>query len=144
MNARRRGLRRRSSLLEALESCRRVSPEATLKDLLVFLYVCENEGLNMRELGWLTGMSDPMVSRTSRGLAAPGSPGWLAPGHGWLEVRVNPHDRRGRTLHLTPRGVSIRDRLEALIGEARPILVPAVPPTPQGTSAGSVRISNPG
>ena len=121
MSAHRSGRRRRNSVLEAIEAVRRVSPEASLNDVLVFLYVCENEGLNMRELGHLTAMSDPMVSRTARGLACRGAHGWLAPGLGWLDIRVNPRDRRGRTLHLTELGATLRDRLEGHIRDARPI-----------------------
>lgn len=115
------GRRRRNSVLEALEAARRLAPEVSLNDLLVFLYVCENEGLNMRELGHLTAMSDPLVSRTARGLAAREAVGSLAPALGWLEVRVNPRDRRGRTLHLTELGIELRGKLEACILDAQPI-----------------------
>lgn len=126
MSSHRAGRRRRNSVLEALETVRRLSPEASLNDLLVFLYVCENEGLNMRELGHLTIMSDPLVSRTARGLAGPEAPGSLPPALGLLEVRVNPRDRRGRTLHLTRLGVELRDRFEACILDARPIVERAI------------------
>lgn len=136
MTPRRAPRRRRNAVLEAVEAVRRTAPGASLNDLLVFLYVCENEGLNMRELGQLTAMNDPMVSRTTRGLAREGSPGWLSPGLGWLEVRVNPQDRRGRVLHLTEEGARLRDALEDCIRAAQPIvdLVPA--PTVSGSLVG--------
>lgn len=115
----------RERVLEALALARRVLPRASINAMLVFLHVCEREGLSMRELRDLTGMSDPMISRTSRGLVSRGSPGALAPALGWLDVRVDPADRRSRILHLTALGIELRDRLDdcgctaSEIGQAR-------------------------
>ncbi len=102
----------RERVLGALALARRVLPRASINAMLVFLHVCEREGLSMRELRYLTGMSDPMISRTSRGLVSRSAPGALAPALGWLDVRVDPADRRSRTLHLTALGAELRDRLD--------------------------------
>lgn len=102
----------RERALGALALARRVLPKASINAMLVFLHVCEREGLSMRELRDLTDMSDPMISRTSRGLVSRSAPGALAPALGWLDVRVDPNDRRSRTLHLTALGAELRNRLD--------------------------------
>jgi DNA-binding MarR family transcriptional regulator len=102
----------RERVLGALALARQVLSKASINAMVVFLHVCEREGLSMRELRDLTGMSDPMISRTSRGLVSRGSPGALAPALGWLDVRVDPADRRSRTLHLTALGAELRDRFD--------------------------------
>ena len=94
-------------------------------DMLAFLYVAENEGLNVKELSQLCRTTLATASRTSRSLAAPGSRDALPPYAGLLETRINVHDRRGRTLHLTDTGRALRDRIDQIIGEAVPIATEA-------------------
>ena len=45
----------------------------------------------------------------------------LPPAYGLLEVLVNPSDRRGRTLHLTAAGETLRQQVELCIAKARHI-----------------------
>jgi DNA-binding MarR family transcriptional regulator len=113
--------RRRNSCLQVLEEIRSLSPAVTLKDVVAFLYVCENEGINLRELAQVSGFTDSTASRTARSLAAAGAPGALPPALGLVELRRDPRDERSRTLHLTERGRRIRDLAERLIAEARPV-----------------------
>ncbi|MBU1538165.1 MAG: MarR family transcriptional regulator [Alphaproteobacteria bacterium] len=96
----------------------------TLRDIIAFLYVAENEGLNLKELAYTCGFTDSTASRTARSLAAAGSRDALPPAFGLLEVRLNPADRRGRTLHLTEAGRRLRDQLDDAINSAVPILAP--------------------
>ena len=113
--------RRRNSCLQALEEVRALSTAATLKDVVAFLYVCENEGINLRELAQVCGFTHSTASRTARSLAPSGSAGALPPALGWIELRTDPRDDRGRTLHLTSDGRRLRDRIDQLIAEARPV-----------------------
>lgn len=113
--------RQRNSVLDALEIARHAVPTMSVTDLIAFFYVCENEGLNMRELSHLTRLSEPMISRTTRKMASVGSAISLPPAYGLLEVRVNASDRRGRTLHLTAAGETLRQQIEACIAQARHI-----------------------
>lgn len=121
--------RRRNSCLQALEEVRALSPAATLKDVVAFLYVCENEGINLRELAQVCGFTDSTASRTARSLAPRGAPGALPPALGLIELRTDTRDDRSRTLHLTEPGRRLRDRIDGLIAEARPVRIPlqAVP-----------------
>ena len=111
----------RNSVLAALEIARRSAPALSVTELVAFLYVCENEGLNMRELSQLMGLSDRMISRISRRLATAGSAICLPPAFGLLDIRVNPSDRRGRTLHLSSVGEVLMLQFETCISQARPI-----------------------
>lgn len=110
--------RRRNSCLQALEAARAFSNAMTLGDIIAFLYVAENEGLNLKELAYTCGFTDSTASRTARSLAAPGSRDALPPAFGLLEVRLNDADRRGRTLHLTESGKRLRDQLDDAIMSA--------------------------
>jgi DNA-binding MarR family transcriptional regulator len=113
--------RRRNSCLQVLEELRGLSPAVTLKDVVAFLYVCENEGINVRELAQVCGFTDSTASRTARSLVPAGAVGALPPALGLIELRVDPRDDRSRTLHLTERGRRMRDLTEQLIAEARPV-----------------------
>lgn len=114
--------RSRNSCLEILERFRRRGATVALIDVLAFLYVCENPGVNIRELAQLCAVSASTASRTARGLAERGAPFALPPFLGLLAVKPNPLDDRGRTLHLTQAGASFRDELEVLIAKAAPIV----------------------
>lgn len=113
--------RRRNSLLAAIEKLRQLCGHTSLSDVVAFLYVCENEGVNVRELAQLAGMTNSKASRTARRLSRRDAPNSLWPYVGVVELRGSPHDGRSRTLHLTPLGSELRDTLESLIAEARPI-----------------------
>ncbi len=115
--------RRRNSCLQALEEIRTLSQAATLKDVVAFLYVCENEGINLRELAQVCGFTDSTASRTARSLAPHGAAGALTPALGLIELRTDPRDDRSRTLHLTDLGRGLRDRIDRLIAEARPVQI---------------------
>ena len=113
--------RRRNSCLQALEVAREEVLGVSLGDMLALLYVAENEGLNVKELSQLCRTTLATASRTARSLAAPGTRDALPPYAGLLETRINVHDRRGRTLHLTESGRALTSRIDTIIREAVPI-----------------------
>lgn len=113
--------RLRNSCLQALEATRTFSREMTLRDILAFLYVAENEGINLKELAYACGFTHSTASRTARSLAEAGAQDALPPFLGLLEVRVSTADLRGRTLHLTSRGRSLCEALDTAIARAVPI-----------------------
>ena len=116
-----RSARRRNSVLAALEQLRQLDPGLSLSDAVAFLYVCENEGVNVRELAQLTATMHSKASRTARRLAGRDCPHALWPSIGLIELRGNVHDGRSKTLHLSPLGMEVRRSIEALIAEATPI-----------------------
>lgn len=113
--------RKRNSCLQALEAARNHSAAITLTDLVAFLYVAENEGINLKELAATCRLTDSTASRTARSLAVAEFRDALPPALGLLDVRPNPTDRRGRTLYLTERGRRLRDELDSAILSAIPI-----------------------
>jgi len=114
-------VRRRNTVLEALERMRKIEPQLNLMHVLTFLYICENEGLNVSELALVCRTTRASASRNARGLAERSAEGALAPHLGLVEVRPNPASPQGRVLYLTRAGRRMRGELEGLIAEARPI-----------------------
>lgn len=107
--------RRRNACLAVLEKLRRTCGEMSVSETVAFLYVCENEGINIRELAQLAGLSASSASRTARRLASPGARFALAPSFGLVELRLQPGDGRGRILYLTALGRALRDELDQII-----------------------------
>ncbi len=113
--------RRRNSVLEALERLKRLEPQLNLMHVLTFLYVCENEGLNVSELALVCRTTRASASRNARGLTERSSRGALPPFAGLVEVRQNPFSTHGRVLFLTRAGGALRDELDAVIAQAQTI-----------------------
>jgi DNA-binding MarR family transcriptional regulator len=114
--------RRRNSCLAAIEHMRRQHGDIRLTDAIAFLYVCENEGMNVRELAQLAGLTPSSASRAARRLATREAPRALAPFLGLIELDRQSTDRRGRTLTLTANGRQLRQEMDSLIQLATPIL----------------------
>ena len=118
-------IRRRDSLLEAIETFRAAHPAISTVHVLAFLYICENEGLNVSELAELCRTTCATASRTAHALgrAQKAVGGGLTPP--LVEIRPNPKNPKGRVIFLTAAGGRLRDQLDALIADAAPIRPPA-------------------
>ena len=113
--------RERDTLLAALELFRGVEVPRSLTTLILFLYVCENEGLNVSELALAGGIQVAGAARLVKTLAGlvPEEP---MPADAVLfELKSTPADKRLRFVHLSPRGRALRDQLDGLIARAVPI-----------------------
>ncbi|MDO1558633.1 hypothetical protein Q0812_04220 [Brevundimonas sp. 2R-24] len=95
---------------------REILPGVGLPEVIGFLYVCENEGLNLTELAVVARLSGPRTTRIVKALSGVSEP-WPA----LIEAREIPDDRRSRSLHLTPAGRDLLDRLDRIIAQAAPI-----------------------
>lgn len=115
--------RRRNSLLQLLEYFRTLDAEIVVNDILVFLYVCENEGLNVKELATLARLTEATASRRARALAAPDIAFPVAPSMGLLEI-FQGDDGRTRLLYLTDKGREVRQVVSDLIASATPLATP--------------------
>ena len=114
-------MRRRDSVLEALLAFRALAPRVSLSEIIAFLYTCENEGLSVQELAFVTGMSQSAASRNLRGLGRADNPWSKPPALGLVEPYLRPSDARSHVLHLTPAGEKLRDQLDEIIERAAPI-----------------------
>ena len=56
-------MRRRNTVLEALERMRKIEPQLNLMHVLTFLYICENEGLNVSDSFLLKNNTREMLLR---------------------------------------------------------------------------------
>jgi len=114
--------RKRNSLLQGIDLFRRLSPQLVVSDLIIFLYICENEGINVSELAQITGITEASASRRARALAPPDMNGAIPPSVGLVEAFQGGEDGRVRLLFLTAQGRLFRDQLEDIIAKASPIL----------------------
>ena len=115
--------RRRNSLLQLLELFRTVDAEVVVNDILVFLYVCENEGLNVSELAQIARLTEATASRRARALASPDIPFPVAPSMSLVEI-FQGADGRQRLLCLTERGRELKAQIAQIIAAADPIAEP--------------------
>ncbi len=114
-------MRPRDSLLEALSLFRALNPSITVNEIVSFLYTCENEGLSIQELAYVSQLTEPTASRSIRSFGPPQSAWARPPACGLVEAFLNPKDGRGRVLHLTAEGRALLARLDDIIGQAIPI-----------------------
>jgi DNA-binding MarR family transcriptional regulator len=117
--------RQRNSLLQALEFFRDLHPGLVVADLVAFLYICENEGLNITELSQLGRFTGATASRRARALAGPDTPSPRPPSLGLVRIFEGGDDARARQIFLTDKGREARDAVGALIAEAVPVAQPA-------------------
>src|SRR5215469_1226059 len=113
--------RRRDSILAAIEAFREESLPRSLTGLMLFLYICENEGLTVSELAHIARVHVAMAARIVKTMAGEAHETPLSPERVIFELRSAPDDRRLKLIHLTERGRAIRARLERLIADAVPI-----------------------
>ncbi|WP_309644187.1 MarR family winged helix-turn-helix transcriptional regulator [Phenylobacterium sp.] len=111
-------MRPRDSLLEALSLFKTLNPTITVNEIVSFLYTCENEGLSVQELAYVSRMTEPTASRSIRSFGPPDSEWARPPACGLVEAFLNPNDGRGRVLHLTAEGRAMRARLDEIISQA--------------------------
>jgi len=122
------GGRRRNTLLAGLVLLKKLAPDITHSEMLAFLYVAENPGVRVKELAAMMETTEATASRASRALLEATDPGSRPPGRGWLIMASNGREAVSRHLYLSPAGVELVGRLDALIESARLIGV-RPPPT---------------
>jgi DNA-binding MarR family transcriptional regulator len=114
-------VRRRDTILAAIEAFREESLPRSLTGLMLFLYICENEGLTVSELAHVARVHVAMAARIVKTMAGEAHETPLAPERVVFELRSSPEDKRLKLIYLAERGRLIRARLEQLIADAVPI-----------------------
>jgi DNA-binding MarR family transcriptional regulator len=112
--------RSRDSLLDALEAFRRAHPAVSIMNAIAFLYLGENEGLNVTELADLCRTTCATASRTVASLCGRSCAGDDAL-PALVEVRANPRNAIGKVLYLTQEGRRLRGLLDQIIARQTPI-----------------------
>jgi DNA-binding MarR family transcriptional regulator len=114
-------VRRRNSILEAIEQLRKTEPRFNVTEMVVFFYVAENPGINIAELAQVAGLNMATASRSIRALAGPDDEGALPPHCGLVDIQPNPEDARGRILNLSEAGRALCRKLDRVIKNAVPV-----------------------
>ena len=115
-------MRARNAVLQAIALFKAMDARVSVNEVICFLYAAENEGLTVQDMADLAGMTQSTASRSLRALGPPESPWSQPPALGLLEAYLNPTDARSHVIHLTAAGRALRDRLDAIIRDARPIV----------------------
>jgi DNA-binding MarR family transcriptional regulator len=116
-------MRKRNTILAALERFRDGTPDLWVNNIVTFLYVSENEGINIKELAEISRLSLPTASRAIRSFASPGDTDSARPRLGLVDIFGNPSDGRGKLLFLSEAGRALVKDLDGLIAQARPIRI---------------------
>ena len=114
-------MRDRNAVLQGLTLFKDLDARVSVNEVIAFLYAAENEGLTVQDMADLAGMTQSTASRSLRALGPIDSPWSQAPALGLVEAYLNPRDGRSHVVHLSPRGLQLRDRLDTIIREAAPI-----------------------
>jgi DNA-binding MarR family transcriptional regulator len=114
-------------LTVALERLRERGADLNISQITAFLYVCENEGLNLSELASVMSVTNQVASYTVRGLLAPDQPRAIDPASGLVQTAVSETDGRALALSLTPRGAQLRNELDEIIRDRRSLTPEPVP-----------------
>lgn len=102
------------SVLEAVRMFRLWGPSASLTDFTSLLYVCENEGVCLKELAYLGGTSTATMSRSISFLAGSSEFSSTPECSCLLRLSSHPNDGRRRSVFLTEDGQQLRRDIEAL------------------------------
>jgi DNA-binding MarR family transcriptional regulator len=113
--------RRRDTVLAAIETFRALDPGINMSNILVFLYVAENEGISVTELATISGLKKPTASRSIRALTPRGSRWALSPYLGLVELCAQGPARNSKTIRLTRQGRDLCARIDRLI--ANPVRI---------------------
>lgn len=95
-----------------IEEMRKIDPEMQAHTINIFVMVCMNPGITMKDLGNRLGVSQATMSRN---IAALGKVHRLnRPGYDLLQAEEDPVERRRKVVNLTAKGKRVKESLEAV------------------------------
>lgn len=95
-----------------IEEMRKIDPEMQAHTINIFVMVCMNPGITMKDLGNRLGVSQATMSRN---IAALGKVHRLnRPGYDLLQAEEDPVERRRKIVNLTAKGKRVKESLEAI------------------------------
>ena len=109
-----------NTLFTAVEAMRAACPRLTLRQAILFLYVCENEGLSLHELAFVSRVGDATTSRGVKMLSSEDPEQIPAP---LLSVRPHPDDRRIVLIYLSEQGQALKAEIARAIDQRQAIAV---------------------
>jgi DNA-binding MarR family transcriptional regulator len=113
---------RENSLFAAVGAMRSACSKLTLRQAILFLYVCENEGLSLHELAFVSRVGDATTSRGVKMLSSEDPELMPAP---LLRVTAHPGDKRVLLIYLTGQGEALKAEIAGAIDRRGAIAVTA-------------------
>ncbi len=106
-------------LLALIEAMRLSSRDVSLPGVVLFLHICERDGIAIKDLVYLSGYSESLVSRAvDRLRGTDGSAQLEDLGGALVTVASHPEDGRRRLVYLTEAGRKLKPRItRALSGQ---------------------------
>jgi DNA-binding MarR family transcriptional regulator len=102
-------------LLALIDALRVSSRDVSLPGVILFLHVCENDGIAIKDLVYLSGYGESLVSRAVDRLRGEGNVAGF--GGALVTVSRHPEDGRRRLVYLTEAGRALKARIDnALAG----------------------------
>ena len=103
-------------LLALIETMRLSSRDVSLPGIVLFLQVCERDGISIKDLVYLSGYSESLVSRAvDRLREADASKRLEGLGGALVSVTRHPEDGRRRLVYLTEAGRRLKHRIERVL-----------------------------
>jgi DNA-binding MarR family transcriptional regulator len=101
-------------VLAVVESVHLSGREVTLPGIVLFLHVCEHDGISIKDLVYLSGYGESLVSRAVDRLRnVDGALDDL--GGALVSVVRDPADGRRRLIYLTDAGLGLKSRIETIL-----------------------------
>jgi DNA-binding MarR family transcriptional regulator len=114
---------RENTLFTAVGAMRTACPKLTLRQAILFLYVCENEGLSLHELAFVSRVGDATTSRGVKMLSTEDPELMPAP---LLRVRPHPGDKRVILISLSEHGEALKAEIAKAIDRRGTVALTAV------------------
>jgi DNA-binding MarR family transcriptional regulator len=102
------------ALLQCVDAVWRRDRDISLRSLVVFLCVCDNEGIRIKELAYTCRTNEASVSRSVQSLCSPSNRRCSVRHHGLLRVFQSPDDRRNRLVFLTDDGKQLQHEIDTI------------------------------
>ena len=96
-------------ILSAISKLQESAGDISLPGVIIFFHVCERDGIGIKELIFVSGFSESLVSRAVDRLARQDNQSGL------VRVVKHPKDRRRRFVYLTESGHALRHELAEML-----------------------------
>ena len=98
-----------TGILSAISQLQESAGDISLPGVIIFFHVCERDGIGIKELIFVSGFSESLVSRAVDRLARDDNRSGL------VRVVKHPKDRRRRFVYLTESGHALRHELAEML-----------------------------
>jgi DNA-binding MarR family transcriptional regulator len=117
-----------TKILAVIKALQSANGSAALPNLVVFLCACESEGMTVKELAYVSGLSTTAVSRALHTLCdtecAPDAQSRARPGEPLMVLTRHLTDGRRHVVRLTDAGRQLKDQVEFIFSDRAVMIAP--------------------